>query len=66
MICTIFAALEKAMNCIQAIQALKKRWINYLHGIVLDIAEEEMKISRNELSKQLSSRGRESVDADEV
>jgi hypothetical protein len=54
------------MKWIHWIRTLKKRWEDHLYGILLDIAEEEMKIRRSEFLNQPEGRGRELVNPDEV
>lgn len=40
----------------QFIETLRRKWISFGNGIVLALSEEEMKIRREELHKQISAR----------
>jgi hypothetical protein len=40
----------------QFIETLRKKWISFGNGIVLALSEEEMKIRREELEKQIVAR----------
>jgi hypothetical protein len=40
-------------NCY--VESLQKKWIEFSNGILFDLAQEEMKIRREEVEKQIES-----------
>jgi hypothetical protein len=39
----------------RSVETLQKKWIEFSNGIVFDLAQEEMKIRREEVEKQIES-----------
>jgi hypothetical protein len=45
----------------RSVEKLQKKWIEFSNGIVFDLAQEEMKIRREEVEKQIESQNHPGV-----